>query len=79
MIKFTVIPKKAIWQNWCFGQFYHSKICNLVFSVSLVRGKSERIERIHFAESSGLDLSYEKYVFVFHIETYVGLFFLFEV
>ena len=32
MIKFTVIPKKAFWQlaicqNWCFGQFYHSKIC----------------------------------------------------
>ena len=31
MIKFTVIPKKviwhlAIWQNWCFGQFYHSKL-----------------------------------------------------
>ena len=31
MIKFTVIPKKVIWhleiwQNWCIGQFYHSKI-----------------------------------------------------
>ena len=30
MIEFTVIPKKAIghltiWQNWCLGQFYHSK------------------------------------------------------
>jgi hypothetical protein len=30
-LHFTVIPKKAIWhlaiqQNWCFGQFYHSKI-----------------------------------------------------
>ena len=30
--KFTGIPKKkniwhlTIWQNWCFGQFYHSKI-----------------------------------------------------
>ena len=19
----------AIWQNWCFGQFYHSKICKI--------------------------------------------------
>ena len=31
MMKFTVIPKKviwhlAIWQNWCYGQFYYSKI-----------------------------------------------------
>jgi hypothetical protein len=31
MIKFTVKQKKAIWQlaiwqNWCFGPFYHSKI-----------------------------------------------------
>ena len=48
----------AIWQNWCFGQFYHSKISNIekftFFSVFLVRGKSEKIESIHFAESSGL-------------------------
>ena len=48
----------AIWQNWCFGQFYHSKICNIekftFFSVFLVKGKSERIERINFTESSGL-------------------------
>ena len=28
----------AIWQNWCFGQFYHSKIEKSV-SFSLVRGK----------------------------------------
>ena len=54
--------KKTIWHlaiwNWCFGQFYHSKICNIekftFFSVFLVRGKSEKIEGIHFAESSGL-------------------------
>ena len=31
MKRFTVIPKKTIWhlafwQNWCFAQFYHSKI-----------------------------------------------------
>ena len=31
MIKFTVFPKKAIWQlaiwqNWCFGQFYGSPV-----------------------------------------------------
>ena len=36
MIKFTVIPKKtiwhmAIWQNWCFGEFYHSTIEVLKF------------------------------------------------
>ena len=35
-VKFTVIPKKSIWhfvirQNWCFGQFNRSKMCNLVF------------------------------------------------
>ena len=63
MIKFTVIPKKtiwhlAIWQNWCFGLFYHSKICHIekfkFFSVFLVRSKSEKIESIHFAENSGL-------------------------
>ena len=58
-----IIPKKpichfAIWQNWCFSQSCHSKICNIekfiFFSVFLVRSKSEKIESIHFAESSGL-------------------------
>ena len=32
MIKFTVILEKTIfgtWQNWCFGQFYNSKICKM--------------------------------------------------
>ena len=43
MIKFTVIPKKL------FGTLQFGKI-----DVFLVRGKSERIESIHFAESSGL-------------------------
>ena len=33
------IPKKAIWhlaiwQNWCFGQFYHSKIGKQKLSLS---------------------------------------------
>ena len=39
MIKFTVIPKEAIWhlaiwQNWCFGQFYPSKIEKQTLSLS---------------------------------------------
>ena len=55
MIKFTFIPKKAIWhlaiwQNFCFGQFHHSKIFNLVF----LSFSSESIERIHFTKRSGL-------------------------
>jgi hypothetical protein len=63
MIKFAVRPKNAIWhlaiwQNCCFLQILSSKICKIeketFFSVFLVRGKSERIEGIHFAESSGL-------------------------
>ena len=33
MIRFTVIPKKVVLQNWCFGQFY-------------MRCKVESIERI---------------------------------
>ena len=55
IIKFTVIQKNpiwhmAIWQSWCYGQFKCSKIevlqnCSAFFmSVSLVRGKSQRIE-----------------------------------
>ena len=47
VIKFTVIPKKAIWylaiwQNWCFGQFFHPKnwkVNTWFVSVYLVRGK----------------------------------------
>ena len=46
-----VIPKKAIWhlaiwQNWCFGQFYHSKIEKQTRSLSqfsLVTGFFERM------------------------------------
>ena len=43
---YNYTQKKTIWhlailQNWCFGQFYHSKICNIekftFFSVLLVR------------------------------------------
>ena len=44
----------AIWQNWYFS----SKIFNIekftFFSVCLVRGKSEKIKNIYFAENSGL-------------------------
>ena len=47
----------AIWQN-CFGHFITQKFVSLKskqFSqFFLVRGKSERIDKIHFAESSGL-------------------------
>ena len=31
----------VIWKNWCFGQFYYSKICNLFFLSFLVRDKSK--------------------------------------
>ena len=24
-----IIWRLALWQNWCFGQFYHSKICKI--------------------------------------------------
>ena len=39
MIKLTVIKKEAtwnlaVWQNWSFGQFYHSKIEKKTFSLS---------------------------------------------
>ena len=30
----TVIPKKAIWQNWCFGQLCHSKTEKEAFILS---------------------------------------------
>ena len=48
--------KKTIWHLAIW--FYHSKICKIekwtLLSVFLLRGKSERIESIHFAESLGL-------------------------
>jgi hypothetical protein len=54
--------KKKIFCTLKFGkidvQFYHSKICEIekstFFLGCLVRGKSERIESIQFAESSSL-------------------------
>ena len=48
----------AFWQNWCFGQFYHSKNevfqnCSAFFvSISLVRLKFERIKRKSRSEKS---------------------------
>ena len=52
----------AIWQNWYFS----SKIFNIekftFFSVCLVRGKSEKIKNIYFAESPGLSWETEKEV-----------------
>ena len=60
MIKFTVIPKK-LFGTWQFGKidvlvnFIIQKFATFekftFFSVFLVRGKSEKIESIHFAES----------------------------
>ena len=60
----AVLSKKKVFGTWqfvkklCFGQFYNSKICKiekLTFSSAfLMRGISERIESIYFAESSGL-------------------------
>ena len=50
MIKVKVVLKKDIWkicQNWCFGQFHHSKM-----EVSLVRVKSEKIGRKFKTEKS---------------------------
>ena len=53
MIKVTVIPKNAIWhmeiwQNWCFGWFYHSKIKKYTLSLSqfsLVTGYLRKREK----------------------------------
>ena len=59
MINYSYTQKSylAIWQN-CFGHFITQKFVSLKskqFSqFFLVRGKSERIDKIHFAESSGL-------------------------
>ena len=59
MINYSYTQKSylALWQN-CFGQFITQKFPSLKskqFSqFFLVRGKSERIDKIHFAESSGL-------------------------
>ena len=57
MIQFTVIAKKAIWhlaiwQNWCFGQFYHSKIA--VFSGGRLFWWNDRIYVIHILGLKGL-------------------------
>ena len=54
MMKFTVI----LFGTWQFGKIdvLANKICNIekftFFSVFLVRGKSEKIESIHFADRS---------------------------
>ena len=56
---------KAIWQNWYFGQFYHSKVevlqnCSGFFCAdSLVRGKSERKFK---TKQSSLIQSFQTYV-----------------
>ena len=59
MIEFTVIPKnKPIWCNWCFGQFYHSKLKSncLVFSGdSFFWGN----ERKFFTHILGFNLSWK--------------------
>ena len=46
------IPKKAIWQF--ITQKFASLKSNQVTQFFLLRGKSERIDKIHFAECSGL-------------------------
>ena len=64
MIKFTVIPKK-LFRTWQFDKidvldnFMIQKFARLKskhISQFMVRGKFERIESIHFAESSDLEL-----------------------
>ena len=53
------MPKKniwhlAIWQNWCFGQFYHSKIENLTLILSqfsLITGFLRKREKIFYTYS----------------------------
>ena len=62
MINFTVIPHKAIWhfsiwQNWRFGQFYHSKIGKetlYLSQFSLVTGFFWRNERKCLTHIPGL-------------------------
>ena len=59
MINYNYTQKSylALWQN-CFGQFITQKLSSLKskqFSqFLLVRGKSERVDKIQFLESSGL-------------------------
>ena len=59
MINYSYTQKSylAIWQN-CFGHFINKKFASLksiqVTQFFLLRGKSERIDKIHFAECSGL-------------------------
>ena len=41
----------AMWDNWCFSQFYHSRIevflnCLAFVSVSLLRGNLKELKRI---------------------------------
>ena len=85
MIKFTVIPKKAIWhvaiwQNWCFGQFYQSRIevlqnCSAFFvSVSLMRGKFEGT-RESILENSGHSPCYFISVIFYKVRSGFKLFF----
>ena len=60
MINYSCMKKSylAIWKN-CFGHFITQKFVSLKskrFSqFFLLRGKSERIDKIDFAESSGLE------------------------
>ena len=59
MIDYSYTQKSylVIWQN-CFGHFITQKFASLkskqLTQFFLVRGKSKRIDKIHFAESSGL-------------------------
>ena len=61
MIKFTVLPKKShlaleIWQNWCYGQFYHSKtemktlgLSHFSLVTCFFEGTRENILQIHIS------------------------------
>ena len=54
MIKFTVIPKKNYLALGNLAKKFASLKSRQFSHFFLVRGKSERIDKIHFAESSDL-------------------------
>ena len=59
MLKLIVIKKTfhmAMWQNRCFGQFYHSQIevlqnCLVFLSVSLLRGNLKELRGFFFQKN----------------------------
>ena len=72
MMKFKVKQKNHL--NWCFGQFYHSKIevlqnCSLFFcaSVSLLRGNFRELRRFLLQKTQARVTLLKKYILTYPI------------